>query len=73
MSKVKAMCLAVLARVGQTREPVLVTRRGKPIARILPPAAGSAGNWLGSMRGSVRVHGDIVAPVSEPSDWEALR
>ncbi len=73
VSKFKATCLAVLARVGQTREPILVTRRGKPIARILPPAANPAGNWLGSMRGSVEVHGDIVAPACEESDWEALR
>ena len=73
ISKFKATCLAVLDRVAQTREPVLVTRRGKPIARIVPPAPNPAGSWLGSMKGSVTIHGDIVAPVSEPSDWEALR
>ena len=72
ISKFKATCLAVLDRVAQTREPVLVTRRGKPIARIVPPAPSPAGSWLGAMKGSVTIHGDIVAPVSESSDWEAL-
>ena len=48
ISKFKATCLAVLDRVAQTREPVLVTRRGKPIARIVPPAPSPAGRWLAS-------------------------
>ena len=72
ISKFKATCLAVLDRVAQTREPVLVTRRGKPIARIVPPAASPAASWLGSMKGSVTIHGDIIAPAAAPSDWEAL-
>ena len=73
ISKFKATCLAVLDRVAQTRESVLLTRRGKPTARIVPPAPSPAGSWLGAMKGSVTIHGDIVAPVSEPSDWEVLR
>ena len=73
ISKFKATCLAVLDRVAQTRQPVLVTRRGKPVARIVPPGPSPAGSWLGSMRGSVTIHGDIVGPASEPYDWEALR
>lgn len=73
ISKFKATCLAVLDRVAQTREPVLVTRRGIPIARIVPPAANPAAHWLGSMTGSATIHGDIIGPASEPSDWEALR
>lgn len=72
ISKFKATCLAVLDRVAQTREPILITRRGKPIAKIIPPAPSPAASWLGSMKGSVEIHGDIVAPVSEPSDWEVL-
>jgi len=38
ISKFKATCLAVLKRVRETGEPVLVTRFGQPIARIEPPA-----------------------------------
>ena len=73
ISKFKATCLAVLDRVAQTREPIVVTRRGTPIARIVPAAPSPAGSWLGSMKDSVTIHGDIVGPASEPSDWEALR
>ena len=73
ISKFKATCLAVLDRVAQTREPILITRRGIPIARIIPPAPTPAASWLGSMKGSVEIHGDVIAPASEPADWEVLR
>lgn len=73
ISRFKATCLAVLDRVAQTREPVLVTRRGTPIAKIVPPAPNPAASWLGSMKGSVTIHGDIIAPAADPSDWEILR
>ena len=73
ISKFKATCLAVLDRVAQTREPILITRRGTPIARIIPPAPTPAASWLGSMKGSVEIRGDIVAPASDPSEWEVLR
>jgi prevent-host-death family protein len=74
ISKFKATCLAVLERVRQTREPVLVTKRGVPIAEIKPPPEASAGEWLGSMAGTLEIVGDIVASPAEPEEaWEALR
>lgn len=73
ISKFKATCLAVLERVRQTREPVLVTKRGMPIAEIKPPPEAQTGAWLGAMAGSAHIAGDIVA-AAEPEDaWEALR
>ena len=72
ISKFKATCLSVLDRVAKTGEPVLVTRLGKPLARILPLPPGAAGDWLGAMKGSGEIHGDLIAPAAESSDWEAL-
>ena len=72
ISRFKATCLAVLARVGRTGNPILVTRFGKPVAQIVPPPPDRSGSWLGAMRGRGRVHGDLVAPVSDLSDWEVL-
>jgi len=43
ISKFKATCLAVLARVGKTGNPVLVTRFGKPVAQIVPPPSDRSG------------------------------
>jgi prevent-host-death family protein len=73
ISQFKARCLAVLARVNRTGEPVLVTRFGEPVAEIVPPSPPPRPErWLGSFRGSGRTVGDIVAPVVAPEDWDAL-
>jgi prevent-host-death family protein len=73
VSKFKATCLAVMERVRQTRQPVLVTKRGVPIAQITPPPQVDAGAWLGTMAGTAEIKGDIVAPAELEEAWEALR
>ena len=72
ISKFKATCLAVLHRVRETREPVLVTRFGEPIAQVLPPPPSPVGEWLGAMKDHGEIRGDLVAPVADLSEWEAL-
>ena len=73
ISKFKATCLAVLDRVGKTRNPVLVTRFGKPVAQIVPPPPlDRRGDWLDCMKGRGRIVGDVVAPAAVPSEWEVL-
>ena len=73
ISEFKATCLAVLARVGRTGNPVLVTRFGKPVAQVVPPPKPPKQNWLGSMRGEGTILGDLVEPVVTPEEWEVLR
>jgi prevent-host-death family protein len=74
ISKFKATCLAVLKRVRKTRKPVLVTRFGEPVAEIVPPSNPKrTKHWLGMMRGTAQIRGDIVGPVADSEDWEALR
>jgi antitoxin (DNA-binding transcriptional repressor) of toxin-antitoxin stability system len=74
ISKFKATCLAALERVRRTGQPLRVTRFGKPIADIFPPSPESQKhNWLGSMKGSLRINGDIVGPTEDLADWEVLR
>jgi prevent-host-death family protein len=66
-SEFKAKCLKLLDRVARTREPLTVTKRGKPLARVVPLAVTDPR----SLRGTVKVHGDIVAPIDV--EWEANR
>ena len=74
ISKFKATCLALLKRVKQTGRPILVTRRGEPIAQILPPPTPERPKaWLGSFRGTGRILGDILSPAALEEEWEALR
>lgn len=74
VSEFKAKCLGMLEEVRRTRRPILITRHGKPIAEILPPSPPKrADEWLGSLRGTAQIKGDIVSPVSGPEDWEASK
>lgn len=72
ISKFKATCLATLERVRRTGRPLRVTRFGKPVADIVPPAADSAQTiWLGALRGTARITGDITTPSSTLVTWDA--
>ncbi|MGO9095084.1 MAG: type II toxin-antitoxin system Phd/YefM family antitoxin [Bryobacteraceae bacterium] len=74
VSKFKATCLAVLEQVRKTRQPVLVTRFGRPIAEVAPPpVAERPAGWLGALAGTGRIRGDIVSPAADERDWDALR
>lgn len=74
ISKFKATCLAALERVRRTGRPLRVTRFGKPVADIVPPAADAARpGWLGGMRHTARIAGDITAPSSTLVKWDVPR
>lgn len=72
VSKFKATCLARLEQVRRTGRPLLITKRGVPIAQVVPPTPPPPRSGFGVMAGTVIEHGDIVAPLDE-SEWEALR
>jgi len=73
ISKFKATCLAVIAKVQRSGESMLVTRRGKPIAIIEPPPVptNAVQDAFGCMAGTSHEIRDIVEPLSE-LDWESL-
>jgi antitoxin (DNA-binding transcriptional repressor) of toxin-antitoxin stability system len=70
ISKFKATCLAALERVRRTGRPLRVTRFGKPVADIMPPAPEEPrSDWLGSLRDTGKIVGDITVPSSELVEW----
>ncbi len=74
ISEFKAKCLALLERVRKTRTPIRITRHGKPIAEVVPPSSvQERSTWIGSMKDSVEILGDIISPANEESEWEVLR
>ncbi|MGH7267137.1 MAG: type II toxin-antitoxin system Phd/YefM family antitoxin [Candidatus Rokuibacteriota bacterium] len=74
ISRFKATCLALLEKVKRTGQPILVTRRGEPVAEVVPPSTGSVpGAWLGSFASTGKIVGDIVSPATHDADWETLR
>ena len=73
ISKFKATCLSVLDRVNRTGRPVLITRFGKPVAEVVPPSLPERPErWLGCMRSTLRITGDIVSPALSEKEWEVL-
>jgi prevent-host-death family protein len=68
----KALCLRVMDEVHSTRQAVVITKRGKPVAKLVP-ADDPADDIFGCLRGEVEIIGDIMAPVVPLEDWEALR
>ena len=72
ISKFKATCLAVLERVRKTGRPIRITRFGKPVAEIVPPTAAPGTAWLGSLKGTMKITGDVVSPACDPDDWDVL-
>ena len=73
ISEFKARCLAILEKVRRTGRPVMITRRGDPVAEIVPPSpTHSEETWLGSAIGTGHIVGDLIAPASDEREWETL-
>lgn len=70
-SEFKTQCLRVIEQVQATREPVLITKRGRPVAKLIP--SGKPAKFLGRLKGIIKVVGDIESPVEPPSAWNVLR
>jgi len=65
----KARCLALMDEVRDRGGEYIITKRGAPVARLVPIRT-KRRPLLGSMKGTVKVLGDIVNPLDEP--WDAL-
>lgn len=70
-SDFKARCLAVLDELSRTGEPVLITKRGKPVAQLVPAPTDMGQRPQDQLRGTVKVRGDIIEPVLPPEAWDA--
>lgn len=74
ISKFKATCLSLLDRVKKTGQPIIVTRKGEPIAQVISlPVPRKPASWLGSFKSTGRITGDIISPALEEKDWEVLK
>ena len=67
----KTHCLAAMDAVNKQRLPIVITKRGKPVAKLVPidvetPDQPTA---FGFMANHITIHGDIVASLEEP--WES--
>ncbi len=68
----KAKCLAVMDEVQAKRQTVVITKHGKPVAKLVPVDA-EADEIYGFLAGKGRVVGDVVSPAFSLEEWGDLK
>lgn len=66
----KAKCLRLLDEVASTHEPLIITKRGKPVAKLVPIDEDTPESMFGYMRGTVTILGDIIDVPHDPLSAE---
>ena len=66
----KAKCLKLIDEVAQTREPIIVTKRGKAVAKMMPIVPEEPKDYFGYMAGTIEITGDIISPIEE--EWAVM-
>jgi prevent-host-death family protein len=69
----KVHCLAIMDEVQAKRQAVVITKRGKPVAKLVPVEK-QKDDIFGFMKGkgTVEIKGDIISPVLTPEEWGDL-
>jgi prevent-host-death family protein len=62
----KAKCLKLLDEVAATHEPLVITKRGRPVAKLVPIEDDTTESRFGYLRGTVTVLGDLIDVPHEP-------
>ncbi|MGZ8268463.1 MAG: type II toxin-antitoxin system Phd/YefM family antitoxin [Burkholderiales bacterium] len=65
----KAKCLKLMDEISKTRKPIVITKRGKPVAKLVPADVEQRERLFGCMAGTVTFESDILAP--SDVEWEA--
>ena len=69
----KARCLQIMDQVAKGKQAVIVTKRGKPVVRIVPIDAAEQETTFGCLAGQLEIVGDIEGPTLPAQLWEALK
>lgn len=72
----KAKCLGLIDEVSETGQELIITKRGKPMAKVIPFAAPTVDSLFGRLKGIVEIVGDpddLIKPVFELTDYDMLK
>jgi len=67
-ARFKAQCLTLMEDVRTTKRPIVITKRGKPVAKLVPIDE-SKDDFIGRLKGVFEVVGDLDA--DPPEEWES--
>jgi antitoxin (DNA-binding transcriptional repressor) of toxin-antitoxin stability system len=71
LSNLQGNILAVIDAIVNSCQSVVISDQGKPLVKIIP-CAFEKDSWIGSMRNSGKITGDIVSPAENIENWNAL-
>lgn len=68
-------CARLIAQVSEEREPITITKHGRPVALLapVPPPDDEARRFIGALKGTVLGYDDPFAPAADPAEWNAVR
>ncbi len=72
----KAKCLALIDEVNRTGQEVIITKRGKPTAKLIPFVEAQRKSFIGRLEGIMKINGDpddLIKPVFPEEDWDMLK
>ncbi len=67
--KFKTRCLELMDKVNRDHEEIVITKRGKPVAKLVPVTDAEEPTGYGCMEGTIKIVGDIIAPIDV--QWDA--
>jgi prevent-host-death family protein len=66
----KAKCLSLMDRVNKTHTPIIITKYGKPVAKLVPvDIKKSSTDFFGCLKNKISINADITKPIE--AEWEA--
>jgi len=68
----KARCLELMDRVAEGRETYVITKRGRPVAKLVPADPHRTSSLFGCMAGQMEIVGDIERPLRTEQQWRRL-
>lgn len=63
---------SIIDLVIHSHKPVLISDKGKLLVKIVPLSYSEQESWLGCMRGTGKIIGDIISPAEDTDNWKVL-
>lgn len=67
----KAKCLKLMDDVKIYHQEIVITKYGKPVAKLVPVEGGAPASVFGCMKGRAKIHGDVIKPIDV--EWNAQK
>ena len=63
---------SIIDSIIHSRQLILVSDKGKFLVKIVPFSYSEQESWLGCMRSTGKITGDVISPAKDTNAWEVL-